>query len=619
MMDAPDPPETPNPYASAAAQTGANVNTAIANTKMQNANVYGPTGSSEFTQTGTHQIKEARKNKDGTVMTQKVWKPDDPEAAAQYRREVEGTPTKTWIATGGDEGQGGYYQETGGGKRYIDTRTGKDWVDGGQWVDEIQYDTYDVPTYRQDIKLSENQQRLLNYQEGAGIELGQLGLDQIRKLQGVLGDNFSLDKVQGLQNRQTTVNQPNMDNVNLSEIDRLKRIELDRIALDRIGDGPQLQENINARNLREMQAYRGQVAGTTYDANGMPDFSGDRRRVEEAIYSRLNPELEREKAALDNKLVNEGFQRGTEAYNRAMDEYARQANDARMQAILAGGQEQSRMFGDALAASNFQNQAAQLSNSTELQAQNQLFGQAQARQQALNEARQQMYGNEVNRINLNNQFTGAEAGFNNAATVTEAQFNNAADVSELQFNNDARMQQAGFNNQARQFDFANQMAAAQFGNAQREAQIQEALMQRQIPINEISALMSGSQVQMPQFAGFQAANIPTTPVGDYIYRTAELDQRNYQAELAAQQASMSGLFGLGSSLIGGMFKLSDRRVKTDIEWVGTERGLGVYRFRYIAGGPPQIGYMADEVKALYPHAVITEGGIDRVNYERIAA
>jgi hypothetical protein len=82
---------------------------------------------------------------------------------------------------------------------------------------------------------------------------------------------------------------------------------------------------------------------------------------------------------------------------------------------------------------------------------------------------------------------------------------------------------------------------------------------------------------------------------------------------------MSGLFGLGSSLVGGMFRLSDRRVKTDIELLGVNKGLGVYRFRYIAGGPPQIGYMADEVKALYPHAVITESGIDRVDYGRIAA
>jgi len=75
MMDAPDPPETPNPYATASAQTSSNVNTAIANTSMANANVYGPTGSSEFTQTGSRQIKEARKNKDGTVMTQRVWTP----------------------------------------------------------------------------------------------------------------------------------------------------------------------------------------------------------------------------------------------------------------------------------------------------------------------------------------------------------------------------------------------------------------------------------------------------------------------------------------------------------------------------------------------------------------
>lgn len=544
MMDAPDPPETPNPYASAAAQTGANVNTAIANTKMANANVYGPTGSSEFTQTGTHQIKEARKNKDGTVMTQKVWKPDDPEAAAQYRREVEGTPTKTWISTGGNEGQGGYYQETGGGKRYIDTRTGQDWIDGGQWVDETQYDTYDVPVYRQDIKLSENQQRLLNYQEALGIEGGQLGLDQLRQAGEKLRTPFEVNNIAGI---------PGM----------VTQLDLERIAAN-----PELRDTLNVRNVPGMDSYQRNVAATTYDANGMPDFSGDRLRVEDAIYSRLNPQLEREKAALDNKLVNEGFQRGTEAYNRAMDEYGRQANDARMAAVLAGGQEQSRQFADALSASNFRNQATQAENATRLQAQGQEFQQEAARGEFFNSARQTDFQN-----------TAARLGFNNSATQAEGLWQNQA----------------------------------------RQAMIQEALLERTQPMNEIAAFMGGSQVQMPQFAGFQAATIPTTPVGDYIYKTAELDQRNYQAELAAQQASMSGLFGLGSSLIGGMFKLSDRRLKTDIEWLGTEKGLGVYRFRYLAGGPPQIGYMADEVKALYPGAVITENGIDMVDYERISA
>lgn len=64
---------------------------------------------------------------------------------------------------------------------------------------------------------------------------------------------------------------------------------------------------------------------------------------------------------------------------------------------------------------------------------------------------------------------------------------------------------------------------------------------------------------------------------------------------------------------------SDVRRKTDIERVGTRAdGLGVYRFRYLAGGPTHIGLMAHEVQALYPHAVKRDGeGFFMVNYDEV--
>lgn len=246
------------------------------------------------------------------------------------------------------------------------------------------------------------------------------------------------------------------------------------------------------------------------------DGSASRSRVEDALSQRLNPQLDRDRAALENQLVNQGFTRSTEAFRNEMDSANRQSNDARLGIIAAGGQEQ-------------------------------------ALQQQL---------------------------------------------------------------------MLQQLQAA---STNRERQIQERMALRNAPINEISALLGQSQVNMPQFTPYQAGTIAGTPVGDYVYRSADIAQKNYQAELQANAATTGGLFGLGGSAFGalgsavgkgGLFTLSDRRAKTDIAFAGTLRnGLPVYVYRYRGDDEEQLGLMADEVEALHPEAVREIGGFKHVNYE----
>jgi hypothetical protein len=90
---------------------------------------------------------------------------------------------------------------------------------------------------------------------------------------------------------------------------------------------------------------------------GPNDFSQDRQRVEDAILGRMEPGFERDRAGMEQRMADQGIPQGSEAYNRGADELGRQRNDARQQAILAGGQEQSRMFGMDLDRGNFTNQA----------------------------------------------------------------------------------------------------------------------------------------------------------------------------------------------------------------------------------------------------------------------
>lgn len=79
-----------------------------------------------------------------------------------------------------------------------------------------------------------------------------------------------------------------------------------------------------------------------------------------------------------------------------------------------------------------------------------------------------------------------------------------------------------------------------------------------------------------------------------------------------------GTMGLGfaPSMAGMGAIVSDRRAKTDIEKVGEMKdGLGVYRYRYKAGGPTHIGVMAQEVQKKKPEAVVkTSGGLLAVDY-----
>lgn len=75
-----------------------------------------------------------------------------------------------------------------------------------------------------------------------------------------------------------------------------------------------------------------------------------------------------------------------------------------------------------------------------------------------------------------------------------------------------------------------------------------------MPINQVTALLSGSQVQNPNVSVAQPGGAATTDVAGLINQNYSQQQQNYQAELAQKNSLMGGLFGLGSSAItGGMF------------------------------------------------------------------
>jgi hypothetical protein len=266
--------------------------------------------------------------------------------------------------------------------------------------------TYNIPQYEQRTTLSPGQQQIYDQSVSNEIRMGQVAGNQLNKVGDILSSPINTNGIPGLVG---SVNQPGLQ--------------------------------------------------TSFGAN---DFSADRKRVEDAMYARLEPRLQQDRASLDSRLRNQGLTPGSEAYNRAMDQTGRDATDARLQVIGAGGQEQSRLFS--------------------MDAQRAAFG---------NASLQQMYQNALEGANLNNQ------------------------------------------------------TAAQ--------ELQTRMAIRQAPLNEISALMSGSQVNAPQTVSYRPSNLAGTDVMGAIYNSAALNNQNYAQQSAQSNAMIGGLAGLGGSLItGGM-------------------------------------------------------------------
>lgn len=88
---------------------------------------------------------------------------------------------------------------------------------------------------------------------------------------------------------------------------------------------------------------------------------------------------------------------------------------------------------------------------------------------------------------------------------------------------------------------------------------------------------------------------------------------------STERPRTAGMIASGIGKVAGLFGLSDRRMKEDIEEVGTyENGLPKYEFRY--KGQPQKwrGVMADDVEKVFPDAVMTTlDGYKAVSYSML--
>jgi len=236
-----------------------------------------------------------------------------------------------------------------------------------------------------------------------------------------------------------------------------------------------------------------------------------------AILSRLQPQIQQEQAALNQQLANQGITPGSEAYNNAMRTQGQQANDLYTQAALQGinldTAANQQGYGQALSSAGLYNQGLGQDFSQGLAARGltnqsigQNFGQGQAAQQLQNAA-----------IGQN---------FNQAVTA------------------------AGLYNQAQNQGYNQNLQGAEFGNTAAQQSLAQQLQLRNQPLNEISALMSGSQIQNPQFQGYTGSNVAAAPVFQGAQAGGQQAMDIYGQQMAARNANVAALGQIGGSVAG---------------------------------------------------------------------
>lgn len=150
-------------------------------------------------------------------------------------------------------------------------------------------------------------------------------------------------------------------------------------------------------------------------------------------------------------------------------------------------------------------------------------------------------------------------------------------------------------------DAYNQLLLTGRGQAQSEANA---------PINRITALLSGSQINDPSVVMQSPQGFSPTDVSGIV-------NTNYNQQLASwdrNQSMLGGLFG-GLGSIGAAALSSDRRLKADIAEIGAVKGLPVFAYRYLGSSVPQVGFMSDSVPEW---AVVRDpDGYDRVRYKEL--
>lgn len=583
-MSKPDAPPAPD-YAALAKQQGTdNRETAQFNANTNRVDQYGPDGS----------IVWSRPGQQNGVMGPSVL-PDGAAAVTTAPGPQVNMTTSAPIWREQGRGGGGYWEEqapvAAGGAVVQGSNNSPQSVgavdDGSGWV--------------QTTSLSPANQRLYDMNKQGQEAFGNVALSAIDRVKNSLGQEFDTSGMQALDYGPDATTSQGMS----------------MEALANFLGNPQQQAVASQGTAGQGSAAQAALArqgiNSTIDRSGVRALPGtiddtSRRRVEEALMSRINPSLQRDEDQLRNRLLNSGIEVGTDAYNRELLVSGQRMNDARMSAVLAGGTEESR----------------QVQLQQGLQAQE--FAQAQA-QAAMRQAAESQLSAQETQTNLQNAGMLTSTSNNNAGLWTQASMGNAnlaSSASALNANLEARRREnvvnaysdaTRVNAAVNQQNFNQGLASSTANNATRAQDLSEAAALRMMPLNEANALRNGAQVSMPNFASYYTgASAAPAPVMEGGIAQGQYDMNAYNQEVAGNNALWGGLATLGGAAIK-----SDRRLKTNLRKIGDHPvGVARYTWDWLDGSGSSSGVMAQDLQAVRPDAVVTmPSGYLGVRYDLI--
>ena len=165
------------------------------------------------------------------------------------------------------------------------------------------------------------------------------------------------------------------------------------------------------------------------------------------------------------------------------------------------------------------------------------------------------YRNRANQINdLYNQ--AALSGINLDMTARNQQlqeelakgnFANAAQLSGAGLYNTAMSDNYGRGMTTQGTQFSQGLNKAQFQNTAQQQQLAQDLALRAQPINEVIGLMGGSQIQLPQFQGYQGTSVAPAPTFAGTQAQGQADMSRYGIQQAGANAGMQGITSLAST------------------------------------------------------------------------
>ena len=348
---------------------------------------------------------------------------------------------------------------------------------------------------------------------------------------------------------------------------QLARSQLSNSFMDRVGSEyskpfdyenlPAMTSGGQAGEIRTNVADYAPGLNTSFNFGGAPVAptydTNYRDTVANSLMERMMPVQDYQNRQLQTQLSNQGFKLGSEGYKRGLAELGERQAAERYNAYETAGNEAQRMYG----------------------------AQMGARQQGISEA--------MSQGNFNNQALGQAQNL---------------DINAMNAMNTAQGQQFALNQ-----SYANQQ------NTLRQQAIAEQAQRRGMSLNEMNALMSGQQVNMPNMPQFNQAGRSETP------NLMGAMQNTYQANLNAANASnagignaLSGITSLGAGALSGGFSFSDIRLKSNIRRVGTHSvGVGVYEYDIF--GHRERGVIAQELQRVRPALVRQhDSGYLTVNY-----